>query len=447
MGRPQVVIIGGGFAGVAAAKRLKRAPVDVVLIDRTNHFLFQPLLYQVATGTLSPGDIAVPIRWLLRSQRNTRVVLAEATRIDVARRIVELDDGAAAESYDYLIVAAGARHSYFGHNEWETHGPGLKTLADALAVRERYLLAFERAERESDADERRALQTLVIVGGGPTGVELAGMLITIARTALPRDFRRSDPREARVILLEAGPRLLPAMPNELSERARLDLVALGVDVRLGARVTHVGADAVRYEQVDAAAGSPAPEPQGARPQTVCIAARSAFWAAGNTASSLGAQLGAPLDSAGRVHVDADLSVPLHPEVFVAGDLATVPYKAERRVPWVCPAAIQGGACAAANVVRTLRRQARRPFRYRNKGNLATIGRHRAVADFGTFTVSGFLAWWLWVSVHIFYLAGFRNRLSVMLQWAWSYFTYQRGVRLIVSASPSEVKEVAGSRSP
>lgn len=415
--RPRVVIVGGGFGGIAAAKRLKHAPVDIVVIDRTNHFVFQPLLYQVATGGLAPSDIAVPIRWLLRAQRNTRVIMGEVTRIDVERRRVELDGGAASEEYDFLVVAAGARHSYFTHNEWETNAPGLKTLDDALIVRERFLLAFEHAERESDPEVQRALQTLVIIGGGPTGVELAGMMSSIVRTALPSDFRRTDPRQAHVILLEAGARLLPAMPEELSLRAQKDLEELGVDVMLGALVTDVTARGVRYKAGGAAE---------------LIAARSVFWAAGNSAAALGAQLGAQTDRAGRVQVAPDLSLPERPEVFVVGDLATVQYKEGRAVPWVGPAALQEGKHAAENIVRTLRRQERRPFRYRNKGDLATIGRHRAVADFGAFTVSGTIAWWLWVTVHIFYLAGFRNRLSVMLQWAWSYFTYQRGVRLIVT---------------
>lgn len=419
MTRARVVIVGGGFAGIAAAKRLKHAAVDVVVVDRTNHFVFQPLLYQVATGGLAPSDISVPIRWLLRSQRNTRVVLAEVTRIDVARRRVELDGGKAAEDFDYLIVAAGARHSYFAHSEWETNAPGLKTLDDALTVRERFLMAFEDAERADDEATRAALQTLVVVGGGPTGVELAGMMSTIARTALPSDFRRTDPSKAHVILLEAGPRLLPAMPEELSTHAKHDLEMLGVDVRLGSKVTSVTAEGVRYQ-----------DETGAAP--VFIRTASVFWAAGNMAAPLGAQLGWQLDRAGRVIVAPDLSVPEQPNVFVVGDMATLPYTASRQVPWVCPAAIQEGTHAAANVLRTIAQQQRRPFKYLNKGDLATIGRHRAVADFGAFTVSGVLAWLLWVTVHIFYLAGFRNRLSVMLQWAWSYFTYQRGVRLIVS---------------
>lgn len=417
MTRPRVVIVGGGFGGIAAAKRLKHAAVDIVVIDRTNHFVFQPLLYQVATGGLAPSDIAVPIRWLLRAQRNTRVIMGEVTRIDVDRRRVELDGGVASEEYDFLVVAAGARHSYFTHNEWETNAPGLKTLDDALIVRERFLLAFEHAERESNPEVQRALQTLVIIGGGPTGVELAGMMSAIARTALPSDFRRTDPSQAHVILLEAGPRLLPAMPEELSLRAQKDLEELEVDVRLGALVTDVAADGVRYKAGGAAE---------------LIAARSVFWAAGNSAAALGAQLGAQTDRAGRVQVAPDLSLPDRSEVFVVGDLATVQYKEGRAVPWVGPAALQEGKHAADNIVRTLRRQERRPFKYRNKGDLATIGRHRAVADFGAFTVSGTIAWGLWVTVHIFYLAGFRNRLSVMLQWAWSYFTYQRGVRLIVT---------------
>jgi NADH dehydrogenase len=417
---PRVVIVGGGFAGIAAAKRLRHAAVDVVLVDRTNHFVFQPLLYQVATGGLAPSDIAVPIRWLLRKQRNTRVVLGEVTRIDVTRRRVDIDNGNAFEEYDYLILAAGARHSYFAHNEWEAYAPGLKTLEDALLVRERFLMAFEEAERTTDERARAALQTLVVVGGGPTGVELAGMMSTIARTALPGDFRRTDPSQARVILLEAGPRLLPAMPEDLSAHAKADLEALGVEVRLGAIVTYVGEDGVRYEALA----------QGATAEF--IPARSVFWGAGNQAAPLGAQLGVAMDNAGRVEVASDLSVPGQPNVFVVGDMGTILYRNGRPVPWVCPAAIQQGTRAADNILRSVAHQERRPFKYRNKGDLATIGRHRAVADFGAFTVSGVLAWLLWVSVHILYLAGFRNRLSVMLQWAWSYVTYQRGVRLIVS---------------
>jgi NADH dehydrogenase len=417
--RPRVVIIGGGFAGIEAAKRLKYAPVDVVVIDRTNHFVFQPLLYQVATGGLAPSDISVPIRWLLRKQRNTRVVLGEVTRIDVNKRVVEVDNGAATEPYDFLVIASGARHSYFAHNEWESFAPGLKTMEDALVVRERFLMAFEEAERAHDAAQRDMLQTLVIVGGGPTGVELAGMMSTIARTALPRDFRRTDPSKAKVILLEAGPRLLPAMPPELSERAKRDLEELGVDVRLGSVVTAVGEDGVRYHGTTH------------ETESDLIPARAVFWAAGNVASSLGRELAAPVDRAGRIQVDPDLSVPGRPEIFVVGDLATIPYK-DKKVPWVAPAAMQQGRWAADNIRRTLGRLPRRPFKYFNKGDLATIGRHRAVADFGVFMIGGWIAWWLWLGIHIFFLAGFRNRLSVMFQWAWSYFTYQRGVRLIVS---------------
>lgn len=407
--RPKVVIIGGGFGGLYAARTLKHAAVDITLIDRTNHHLFQPLLYQVATATLAPTDITAPIRWLLRRQTNTRVVLGEVTGIDVATRTVRCDDGGSF-GYDYLIVASGSRHSYFGHAEWEKTAPGLKSIDDAIVIRQRFLLAFERAEKSQDAAERRRLLTFVIVGGGPTGAELAGMLPLIARRALPDEFRRIDSREARVILLEGGPRVLPTFSENLSRQAHRELEELGVTVRTNAVVTRLerGVVWVGEERIES--------------ETI-------FWAAGNESSPLGKFLGAPLDRVGRVKVNPDLSVPGHPEVFVVGDLAEM-YTNGMRVPGVAPAAMQSGPMAARNILRLIEGRSTQPFRYRNKGDLATIGRHRAIAQFPAFEVWGKPAWWLWLFVHIMYLAGFRNRLSVLIEWAYSYFTYQRGARLI-----------------
>lgn len=413
--RPRVVVIGAGFAGLYAARALGDAPVDVVVIDRTNHHVFQPLLYQVATAMLAPTDICAPIRWLLRKQSNTEVMLAEVETIDIGRRIVRCADGHEVP-YDFLIVAAGARHSYFGHPEWEARAPGLKSIEDAIELRSRWLRAFERAELATSEEERRAQLTFVIVGGGPTGVELAGMLPTIARNALPRDFRHIDTTTARIILIEGGPRLLPAMPEDLSEHARQDLVDLGVDVRTNLLVTNLGEGFV--------------EAGGER-----IDARTIFWAAGNAAAPLGSLLGIPLDRSGRVPVAADLSIEGHPEVFVAGDLALM-HSRGRPVPAVAPAAMQSGRTAARNILHTIRREGREPFRYVNKGDLATIGRYRAVGVLAGRHLSGFVAWWTWLLVHIMYLAGFRNRLSVLVEWGYSFFTYQRGARLITERKPA-----------
>ncbi|MGH7615736.1 MAG: NAD(P)/FAD-dependent oxidoreductase [Gemmatimonadaceae bacterium] len=408
---PHVVIIGSGFGGLYAARALRDAPVGVTVIDRTNHHVFQPLLYQVATAMLTPTDIAAPIRWLLRSQSNAEVLLADAAEILTDVRTVVCADGTRVR-YDYLIVASGARHSYFGHPEWEPIAPGLKSVEDAIEFRRRWLLAFERAERETDPVERDANLTFVIIGGGPTGVELAGMLPTIARFALPRDFRHIDTASARIILLEGGPRLLAAFPEELSERARTDLAELGVDVRTGTFVTSVGEGYV--------------EAGGER-----ISSRTIFWAAGNAASSLGASLGVPRDRSGRVYVNDDLSIPGHSEVFVVGDLAVLRSRGTD-VPAVAPAAMQSGRAAARNIVRTLRGEGRAPFHYVNKGDLATIGRYRAVGLLAGRPLTGALAWWTWLLVHITYLAGFRNRLVVLLEWGYSFFTYQRGSRLITT---------------
>ena len=418
--RPHVVIVGGGFGGLRAARHLRRADVDITLVDRTNHHVFQPLLYQVATATLAPSDISVPIRWLLRRQKNTRVLLARATAVDPARRTVTLDDGERELAYDYLVLAAGARHSYFGHDDWERVAPGLKSLEDAFDVRRRFLLAFEEAEKTLDPAEREAFMTFVLVGGGPTGVELAGIIPDVARHALVEDFREIDTRRTRVVLVEGGPRLLPSFPEALSERARRDLEGLGVEVRLNAMVTAVARDGVHIGDE-------------------FIPARTTFWAAGNAASPLGKSLGVPVDRAGRVQVERDLSVPGHPEVFVVGDMAAFTHDGQV-VPGVAPAANQMGHLAAHNVLRDLAAQPRAHFRYRDKGNLATIGRHRAIAVIGRVKLTGNVAWWFWLFIHILYLVGFRNRLSVLVQWAYAYFTYQRGVRLITGSMRKEFQD-------
>ncbi len=422
---PQVVIIGGGFAGIAAARTLRRAPVEVTLLDRTNHFTFQPLLYQVATGALAPSDITAPIRWILRRQRNTRVLMADVRKIDVDERKVFIDEEMRPITYDYLIVAPGARHAYFGHDEWEPYAPGLKAIEDASEIRRRFLLAFENAEKSENTAEREEYLTFVVVGGGPTGVELSGAFPFIARKALAPDFRSIDAGEARVILIEAGPRILPSFPEDLAQHAAQDLRDLGVEVRTGSTVTKVERDGVWVGNEK-------------------IRARTTFWAAGNKASPLGAFLGAPLDRAGRVQVNPDLSVPGHPEVFAVGDLAVM-VQDGRMVPNVCPAANQQGAAAAKTILRDIRHQTRKSFRYFNKGDLATIGRSRAIADFGKVKFSGRLAWFLWLFVHIMYLVGFRNRLSVLLQWSYAYFTYQRGVRLITDVE--RYKPPTDQRSP
>ncbi len=414
MTTPHVVIVGAGFGGLHAARALGRAGdgVRVTVVDRTNHHLFQPLLYQVATASLSPSDITAPIRFLLRKYRNTTVLMAEVKDVAPDRRTITLDDGREI-AYDYLILAAGARHSYFGHDEWEPFAPGLKSIEDAMEIRRRFLTAFENAEKTDDEAERAALMTIVVVGGGPTGCELAGVMPDIARKALRRDFRRNDTSKTRVILLEAGPRLLATFPEKLGEHARRDLEELGVEVRTGAAVTKVDDGAVYL---------------GAER----IPTRTVFWGAGNAASPLSRSLGAPLDRAGRVEVELDMSVPGRPEVFVVGDLAATKEKDGSPVPGVAQGAIQGGRAAGRNVLHTIRGEPREPFEYWDKGNLATIGRHKAVGDFKRFTVAGRIAWWLWLTIHVLYLAGFRNRVSVLIQWAYAYLTYQRGVRLITA---------------
>jgi NADH dehydrogenase len=410
---PRVVIVGGGFGGLTAARALRRAPVRLTLVDRQNHHLFQPLLYQVATAGLNPSDIASPIRRILRHQENAEVLLAEAKAIDVAGRAVVLADGSLA--YDYLIVATGATHSYFGHDEWAEHAPGLKSIGDALEIRRRVLYAFEAAERETDPSRRAAWLSFVVVGAGPTGVELSGSLCEIARHALARDFRHIDPTQARVILLEGTDRVLPPYVPELSEKAREQLVRLGVDVRTGEMVT----------AIDACGVSVGPER---------IEARTVLWAAGVAASPLARTLGVPLDRAGRVEVEPDLTIPGHPEVYVVGDLASL-MQDGRPVPGVAPAAMQEARHAAENVVRSIRGEPREPFRYRDKGSLATIGRAAAVADLGRIKLSGVVAWLAWLFIHILFLIGFRNRFIVLFEWAWSYVTYERGARLITGPWP------------
>jgi NADH dehydrogenase len=408
---PRVVILGGGFGGLSAAHALKHAPVDVLLIDRRNHHVFQPLLYQVATAGLSPGDIASPIRWILRHQANVRVWMGEATSIDPERRIVHLDHEDV--PYDYLIVATGSTHAYFGHDEWRPFAPGLKTLEDALDMRRRVLVAFEQAERETDRAKQRRLLTFVVIGGGPTGVELAGALAEISRHALAHDFRAIDPESARVILIEGGPHVLASYPDELSGFARTALEKLGVAVWTGSVVTKVEEGRVHVGNETIEAGT-------------------ILWAAGVSASPLGASLGAPLDRAGRVLVQDDLAVPGHPEIFVAGDLAALKGVDGKWLPGVAQTAIQQAAHAADNIRRAIAGQPPRPFVYKNLGNLATIGRHSAVADLPHVRMRGYPAWLFWLFVHIFKLIGFRNRLSVMTQWAFSYITYQRSVRLITN---------------
>jgi NADH dehydrogenase len=407
---PHVVIIGGGFGGLYAARRFRREPVNVTILDRRNHHLFQPLLYQVAMAALSPGDIASPIRWILRKQRNVEVLLGEAQRIDPARKMVHLTDGAELP-YDYLIVAAGTTHAYFGHDEWRTYAPGLKTLEDALDIRRRVLLAFERAEREADPARRAIELTFVIVGGGPTGVEMAGALAEIARQSLAKDFRHFDPGSAKIILVEGGPAVLANFPEPLREAARKDLEDLGVQVRLGEAVTRI-ADG----RVETARG--------------VIEAETILWAAGVAASPLGATLGVPLDRAGRVLIQPDLTVPGHPDVFVIGDLASLKDASGRPLPGVAQVAMQMGAHAAANILRASEGQPLRPFHYHNLGDMATIGRASAVANLPWIQLDGYLAWLAWLFIHLIKLIGFRNRIVVMVQWMWAYFSYQRAIRLI-----------------
>ena len=408
----EVVIIGGGFAGIYAAQALRKAPVRVTILDRRNHHLFQPLLYQVATAGLNPSDIAYPIRSVVRRQNNARVLLADVTAVDTEAKTVEFDGGSI--QYDYLIVATGATHSYFGHPEWGALAPGLKTIEDALEIRARVFLAFEEAERTLDRTQQAECLTFVVVGGGPTGVELAGTLAEIARHSMKRDFRAIEPDMASVILIEGVDRVLPSYPESLSQAARRQLEKLGVTVRTGCMVTAIDARGVTLQDGEH------------------IPSRTVLWAAGVAASPLARTLGVPLDRAGRILVEPDLTVPGRPEVFVAGDLAALSCDGVP-VPGVAPAAIQEGKHAAQNIRRAIAGEPLAAFRYRDKGSLATIGRAAAVANFKRFKLTGFLAWWAWWAIHILFLIGFRSRLLVMFGWAWSYFTFQRGARLITGA--------------
>jgi len=406
---PRVVIVGGGFGGLSAAKALAKQSFDVRLIDRNNHHLFQPLLYQVATAGLSPADIASPIRGIIGSQRNTTVMLAEVSGVDTARKEVITDGRRVA--YDYLVLATGARHAYFGHDDWATFAPGLKTIDDATYLRRRILLAFERAENETDEEERRRLMTFVVIGGGPTGVEMAGAIAELAKRALAADFRSIDPRGARIILVEAAPRVLTSFTETLSDTARRSLEQLGVQVRLGAAVTDCSCEGVRL------GGD-------------FIPARTIIWAAGVMASSAGRWLGAETDRAGRVKVRADLSVPGHPEVFVIGDTAAATAPDGSMLPGVAPVAKQQGRYIARALIARSEGRTAEAFCYRDYGLLATIGRSRAVVQIGGLHISGFFAWVLWSVAHVYFLIGFRNRFIVALNWAWSYITFQRGSRLI-----------------
>lgn len=411
--KPRVAIVGAGFGGLTAAKTLAGSPVQILLVDRQNFHTFQPLLYQVATAGLSPGEIAAPIRWILRHRRNVEVLMSEVKGFDLARRVLKLEEEEV--TYDYLIVAAGASHAYFGHDEWEPFAPGLKTIEDALEIRRRVLVAFELAERQAESEKDQVQLNFVVIGGGPTGVELAGTLAEISRQVLANEFRSIDPKRTGIFLLEGGPRILPAYPEDLSRSAEEQLQHLGVQVRTSALVTRVEAGAVQIGETQ-------------------LPAAVILWAAGVAASPLGKQLGAPVDRAGRVLANPDLSLPGHPEVFVIGDLAALKDEHGNWLPGLSPVAIQEGKATAKNIARDLRGEPRKNFHYWNKGTLATIGRAAAVADFGKIHVSGFLAWLSWLFVHIFFLIGFRNRVIVMIQWAWSYLTYERGARLITGGT-------------
>jgi NADH dehydrogenase len=407
--KPRVVVIGAGFGGLEASRALAKLPVRITIIDRKNHHTFQPLLYQVATAGISPAEIAAPIRWILRGRKNVEVLLGEVIDFDLQRQVVKLSD--LEIPYDYLIVAAGARHSYFGHDEWEPLAPGLKTVEDALEIRRRMLLAFELAERQASAGKPPSDLNFVIVGAGPTGVELAGTLAEIARQVLRDEFVLIDPKRTRIILLEGGPRILPAYAPDLSQSAVRQLEKLGVEVRASAMVTMIapGAVWVGEERIPAAV---------------------ILWAAGVAASPLGKKLGVPTDRAGRVPVNGDLSIRNHPEVFVVGDLASLKDTEGNLLPGVAPVAMQQGRAVAKTIARDLQNAPREDFHYVDKGSLATIGRAAAVAQIGKIHISGYFAWLAWLFIHVLFLIGFRNRLIVLIQWAWSYVTYERGARLI-----------------
>jgi NADH dehydrogenase len=425
-----VVIVGGGFGGLYAAKAMARHPVEVTVVDQHNYHLFQPLLYQVATAALTAGEVATPIRSILRRFPNVQVVLAAVTAVDLAQRRALLKDAVPDDylAYDYLILAPGSTHSYFGHPEWAAVAPALKWVDDALEIRRRILGAYEAAERERDPAARRALLTFVVVGGGPTGVELAGAIAEVARETLKHDFRLIDPTQSRVILLEAGPRILPTYPEDLSASAAAQLRRLGVEVETNALVTGVTGEEVRVGHA------------GRR-----IATRTALWAAGVQASPLARSLGVPLDRIGRVAVAPDLTLPGYPEVYVVGDLALFTHQGGRPLPGVAQVAIQGGRAAAGNVWRTIQGRPRRPFHYVDQGDLATIGRAAAVGNLRGLHLSGLPAWLVWLFVHILWLIGFENRLLVLIRWAWAYFGYQRGARLITAAGQGPRPELTGER--
>ena len=406
---PRVVIIGAGFGGLAAARALRQMKVQVTVVDRRNHHLFQPLLYQVAIAGLSPADIAAPIRAILRRQTNATVLLAEATDFNLADRVVVLNDGKL--EYDYLVLATGGRTSYFNNDRWEEYAPGLKDLDDAVEIRRRVLLAFEAAEREANPVRRRELLTFVVVGGGPTGVELAGAIAELARFVLASDFRSIDPRETKILLIEAGDGILGTFPDDLSRSAERQLERLGVKIQFSSKVTNITQEGVYLGDT-------------------LIRAATVIWSAGIRATSLTARLGVPLDRAGRVLIEPDLTLPGLKDVFAIGDMAALLHQDGRPLPGVSPVAIQMGKCVARNIQRSLEGKAHERFHYFDRGTMATIGRSAGIADLGSLHLSGFLAWLAWLLVHIYFLIGFRNRIVVLLNWAWSYFTYQRGARLI-----------------
>lgn len=415
--KKHVVIVGGGFGGLYAAKRLKNAPVDITLIDRRNHHLFQPLLYQVATGALSPADIASPLRGLLKRQQNARVLLGEVVDFDTGKKRVILRDGTI--DYDLLIVAAGAGNHYFGNDEWRRYAPSLKTVEDATEIRRRILTAFEAAERATDPEEIRAWLTFVVIGGGPTGVEMAGALAEVAYDALQNEFRHINPSDARIILVQSGSHILPTYAPELSEQAAAALKRLGVEVQTNARVTHVSADSVTFTRDD---------------QPEHLPARTVLWTAGVKASSLGKALaqacGAALDRSGRVEVNADMTLPGHPEIFVIGDLASYTHQGDSPLPGVAQVAIQQGRYVGGLIERQLQGKPARPFRYHDRGSLATVGRGAAVAEIGRLRLSGWLAWQLWLVIHLMYQFDVENRVLVLLQWLWNYITRGRSALLI-----------------
>jgi NADH:ubiquinone reductase (H+-translocating) len=419
--KPHVIIIGAGFGGLQAAKKLARKNVRVTVIDRTNYHLFQPLLYQVATAALSPADIAAPVRSVLSKSKNVEVILAEVQSVDVTAKKVRTAD--LEFDYDYLILATGARHSYFGHNDWEKLAPGLKSLEDAIELRRRILMAFEYAEKTNDEAARKAAMTFVIIGGGPTGVEMAGAIAEISRYTLAKDFRHIDPSRARVILIEGEPRLLSAFPEDLSQSAQKQLTDLGVDVRTGVRATNLNEAGVQLGDE-------------------FIPCRVKIWAAGNNASFVGKTLGAPIDRVGRIVVNDDLTISGHPEVQVIGDLANFSYQTGEPLPGVSPVAIQQGRHAARNILAMTKGRKPQRFHYWDKGSIATIGRNKAVADLKFMHLSGLPAWVAWLFVHIVWLVGFRNRLLVLFQWAWAYFTFDKGARLITRNFQSEQRPPA-----